>query len=110
MLILDTHIPHVSNPASVIPGARQREPGMTQKKRHGRACPGHPHLPCCDAVKTWMPGTSPGITTLATSADTIGCTSSLYFDAVFLLAMLTTCTRRFTSASGLAWSLSLLLP
>ena len=33
-----------------------------------------------------------------------------YFAAVFLFAMLTTCTRRFTSASGLAGSLSLLLP
>ena len=33
-----------------------------------------------------------------------------YFDAVFLFAMLTTCTRRFMSASGLAGSLSLLLP
>ena len=33
-----------------------------------------------------------------------------YFAAVFLFAMLTTCTRRFISASGLAGSLSLLLP
>jgi hypothetical protein len=27
-----------------------------------RLCPGHPRLPCCAAVKTWMPGTSPGMT------------------------------------------------
>src|SRR5580704_1724802 len=25
--------------------------------------PGHPRLSCCEAVKTWMPGTSPGMTT-----------------------------------------------
>src|SRR2546422_7526486 len=30
--------------------------------RLGRACPGHPRLSCCDVVKTWMPGTSPGMT------------------------------------------------
>src|SRR5712671_569360 len=24
--------------------------------------PGHPRLSCCHAVKTWMPGTSPGMT------------------------------------------------
>src|SRR5450432_1822805 len=28
--------------------------------RHGRACPGHPR-PCLTS-KTWMPGTSPGMT------------------------------------------------
>jgi len=37
-------------------------------------------------------------------------TCPLYFAAVFLFAMLTTCTRRFISANGLAGSLSLLLP
>src|SRR5215468_588013 len=39
--------------------------------RHGRAkarsasllrCPGHPRLTCRPATKTWMPGTSPGMT------------------------------------------------
>src|SRR5258707_12237581 len=35
--------------------------------RHGRACPGHPRLPCCDTVKTWMPGTRPGMTSFANS-------------------------------------------
>ena len=30
-------------------------------RRHGRACPGHPR-PCCQAVKTWMPATSAGMT------------------------------------------------
>ncbi|UTD26629.1 hypothetical protein DB459_06515 [Bradyrhizobium sp. WD16] len=30
--------------------------------RHGRACPGHPRLACCSVVKTWMPGTRPGMT------------------------------------------------
>src|SRR5216684_4854791 len=34
-----------------------------------RLCPGHPRLPCCYAVKTWMPGTSPGMTRLAVGAD-----------------------------------------
>ena len=30
---------------------------------HGRACcPGHPRLSCFVAAKTWMPGTSPGMT------------------------------------------------
>src|ERR1700682_1647750 len=27
-------------------------------------CPGHPRLFCCGTVKTWMPGTSPGMTPL----------------------------------------------
>ena len=31
---------------------------------HGRACPGHPRLSCRGIFKTWMPGTSPGMTTL----------------------------------------------
>jgi hypothetical protein len=30
--------------------------------RHGRACPGHPRRSYFSAVKTWMPGTSPGMT------------------------------------------------
>src|SRR5258708_12822943 len=30
--------------------------------RHGRACPGHPRLSCAGTGKTWMPGTSPGMT------------------------------------------------
>src|SRR6266576_7334361 len=32
--------------------------------RHGRACPGHPRLYCISTLKTWMPGTSPGMTVL----------------------------------------------
>src|SRR5262249_25123604 len=32
--------------------------------RHGRACPGHPRLACGHILKTWMPGTSPGMTRL----------------------------------------------
>ena len=36
---------------------------------HGRACPGHPRLSCCDAVKTWMPGSSPGMTNEFVSTD-----------------------------------------
>ncbi|NEW85916.1 hypothetical protein DU475_01375 [Rhodopseudomonas sp. WA056] len=30
--------------------------------RHGRACPGHPRLPCSGRCKAWMPGTRPGMT------------------------------------------------
>jgi hypothetical protein len=30
--------------------------------RHGRACPGHPRLFAPSEDKTWMPGTSPGMT------------------------------------------------
>jgi hypothetical protein len=30
--------------------------------RHGRACPGHPRLLSAPALKSWMPGTSPGMT------------------------------------------------
>src|SRR5260370_29864672 len=33
-----------------------------QVHRHGRACPGHPRLRLCAHRKTWMPGTSPGMT------------------------------------------------
>src|SRR3954454_23725306 len=31
-------------------------------RRHGRACPGHPRLACCEKSKTWMPGPRPGMT------------------------------------------------
>src|SRR5258708_40091042 len=30
-----------------------------------RRCPGHPRLPCGRAVKTWVPGTRPGMTRFA---------------------------------------------
>ena len=36
--------------------------------RHGRACPGHPRLVRRNSLKTWMPGTSPGMTTGVTVA------------------------------------------
>ena len=32
--------------------------------RHGRACPGHPRLYAAATRKTWMPGPSPGMTSL----------------------------------------------
>ena len=38
---------------------------MAGQKREARLrarCPGHPRLSCCYTVKTWMPGTSPGMT------------------------------------------------
>jgi hypothetical protein len=40
--------------------------------RHGRACPGHPRLPCFAAIKTWMPGTRPGMTNKTATAFFIG--------------------------------------
>src|SRR6266446_9142974 len=36
--------------------------------RHGRACPGHPRLSAATLVKTWMPGTSPGMTSFVITA------------------------------------------
>jgi len=39
------------------PSARRRD------ARHGRACPGHPRLAYANVkLKTWMPGTRPGMT------------------------------------------------
>src|SRR6266851_662397 len=41
-------------------------PVMVGQKREARLrarCPGHPRLVCGTSVKTWMPGTSPGMTT-----------------------------------------------
>src|SRR6266576_3338619 len=35
-----------------------------RRVRHGRARPGHPRLSCCRFLKTWMPGTRPGMTTV----------------------------------------------
>src|SRR5258708_20628212 len=31
-------------------------------QRHGRVCPGHPRLALPSGLKTWMPGTRPGMT------------------------------------------------
>jgi len=50
-----THAPHKIN--------SRRDSGRRPPRRHGRACPGHPRassqlLP----ARTWMPGTSPGMT------------------------------------------------
>src|ERR1700730_9770452 len=49
---------------------RERMPGgsgMSERDvialpRHGRARPGHPRILCRYVVKTWMPGTRPGMT------------------------------------------------
>jgi hypothetical protein len=38
---------------------------MAGQKREARLrarCPGHPRLSCSFGLKTWMPGTSPGMT------------------------------------------------
>src|SRR5712664_956133 len=41
-----------------------------------RLCPGHPRLSCLSEVKTWMPGTSPGMTSFAIRHHFVGCISS----------------------------------
>jgi hypothetical protein len=33
--------------------------------RHGRVCPGHPRLSNRNTAKAWMPGSSPGMTTVS---------------------------------------------
>lgn len=49
-------------PAARFPGGLMADPSVIF--RHGRACPDFiPHL-CCYLVKTWMPGTRPGMTIL----------------------------------------------
>jgi hypothetical protein len=51
--------------------------------RHGRACPGHPRLACCDAEgrKTWMPSTSSAKTRFALLAGHDEPRSRTIFDA-----------------------------
>src|SRR4051794_3770154 len=39
--------------------------------RHGRARPGHPRLVLRLSVKTWMPGTSPGMTGNGVPTDAV---------------------------------------
>src|SRR5689334_22645777 len=39
-----------------------RSPIEVSAYRHGRARPGHPRLFCSSRIKTWMPGTRPGMT------------------------------------------------
>jgi hypothetical protein len=62
------------NAASILNAPEQLE--NDSFFRHGRARPGHPRLSCAFAPKTWMPGTRPGMTTLAITAYSIGCISS----------------------------------
>jgi hypothetical protein len=48
---------------------------MAGQKREARLrarCPGHPRLSCRRRYKTWMPGTSPGMTNSTTKPDFIG--------------------------------------
>src|SRR5260370_7080932 len=47
---------------SVMPSLLWIEGELVTILRHGRACPGHPRLSCCQTAKTWMPGTRPGMT------------------------------------------------
>jgi hypothetical protein len=47
------------------PGKSTFDLAQDRGRRHGRACPGHPRLSCFTAAKTWMPGTSPGMTNFA---------------------------------------------
>jgi hypothetical protein len=56
---------HVAAPATKRESIRVLRHGHSLvDPRHGRACPGHPRLSCCRRPKTWMPGTSPGMTNL----------------------------------------------
>ncbi len=88
-----------------------------------RQCPAIHVFSCLPVAKTWMPGTRPGMTSFTIQNFCVPrwcgahlCCGTLpgihagHLDAVVLLAMFTTCTRRLTSARGLAGSLSLLLP
>src|ERR1700738_2368918 len=56
------------------------------------------------------PGRSPAMTERKISRRTLLEFTAVHLDAAVLVAMFTTCTRRLTSAIGLAGSLSLLLP
>jgi hypothetical protein len=64
--------PQFRNPRYPLPRSRHRAAGrqagglavLAGQKREARLrarCPGHPRLSCC-TVKTWMPGTRPGVT------------------------------------------------
>jgi hypothetical protein len=46
--------------------------------RHGRACPGDPRLSCRESVKTWMPGTRPGMTCGEVACSSIRRLRSVY--------------------------------
>jgi hypothetical protein len=46
---------------------------MIRFSRHGRACPGHPCLSSLSEAKTWMPGTSPGMTNSSREPYFIAC-------------------------------------
>ena len=70
--VLDDGIIVYSGPPPNSPptkAASRRLPAPARKSgrwgeflRHGRARPGHPRLPYLMRFKTWMPGTSPGMT------------------------------------------------
>jgi hypothetical protein len=54
-------------PSALSPRGAPAEASSFQKTgdslfRHGRACPGHPRLLAAILNKSWMPGTSPGMT------------------------------------------------
>src|SRR5665213_3421871 len=46
--------------------------------------PGHPRLSCCNLVKTWMPGTSPGMTSFTTAVSKDGAPDGRGFDLILL--------------------------
>ncbi|QOZ08338.1 hypothetical protein XH96_12965 [Bradyrhizobium sp. CCBAU 51765] len=61
----------------------RRSPGFSAtrkpQRRHGRACPGHPRF--APGGRTWMPGTSPGMTI---SQIALSMEESRYAPAAFL--------------------------
>src|SRR5882724_9579887 len=54
---------------TAVPGYRSAHPGYDVSPRHGRARPGHPRLSRGQRCKTWMPGTSPGMTNSGAARD-----------------------------------------
>src|SRR5437660_416793 len=54
--------PGIRASSAVARPLTMRSESLHTNLRHGRACPGHPRLYFDAAPKTWMPGTSPGMT------------------------------------------------
>src|SRR4051794_35048164 len=51
-----------------------------ERNRHGRACPGHPRS-FVRRARTWMPGTSPGMTVLGLVDGAQNCSLRLWVPA-----------------------------
>jgi hypothetical protein len=75
-------------------------------KSGGKACRGHPRLPCCEPAKTWMAGTSPAMTTqsyMRGYPHNNDSWSSFFGFAVFFVSTAAVgCTRSISSGASLA--------